>query len=302
MNGALGLTFAQSRPFGDADLAYIASLARQAAQALDRTVLFDEERRARERAERLASDLARLHAFAVSLGAATSTSEVGTLVCEQVKAMLGASACALYVPNGTELMELLHGASDGEESDGKPYWPETLETALHPLASLWLERDEDWVENDRYESLRAHGAPAAVLPLAVTGRPTGTLVAWFPEDSYPQESARRLLETMVRQATQPLDRLRLLESERQARLEAQISALRTHAPRGRGPPERRGDSRRCRGGARLGSPEPTGGGRGRGVLDRRGGGASRAPRLEQTRGRPNHPARRARALRGPSRR
>ncbi|MBA2294217.1 MAG: GAF domain-containing protein [Actinobacteria bacterium] len=231
VHGALGLTFAQSRPFGDADLAYIASLARQAAQALDRTILFDEERRARERAERLASDLARLHAFAVSLGAATSTSEVGTLVCEQVKAMLGASACAVYVPNGTELMELLHGASDDEESDGKPYWPETLEIALHPLESLWLERDEDWVENDRYESLRAHGAPAAVLPLAVTGRPTGTLVAWFPEDSYPQESARRLLETMVRQATQPLDRLRLLESERQARLEAQISALRTRTLR-----------------------------------------------------------------------
>ena len=229
--GALGLTFAEPRSFGEGDLAYVASVARQAGLALDRTILFEEEHRARERAERLAMDLTRLHTFAVSLAAATSTSEVGTLLCEQVKELLGADACAVYVPNGGELMELLRASGPDASPDAEPYWPDALESALHPASSVWLEHDDDWGGHDRYESLRRKGSPTAVVPLAVAGRPTGTLVAWFPVGGYPQESARRLFETMVRQATQPLDRLRLLESERRARLDAQTAALRTRTLR-----------------------------------------------------------------------
>lgn len=223
VRGALGLTFPRARSFGEADLAYAASLARQTAQALARTLLFDEEHEARQRAERLASELTRLHAFSLALGAATSTSEVGTLVCEQVKELLGASACAVYVPNGTEALELLRGLGDGSA----PSWPEELPTGLHPKASLWLQDESDWLANEPYAAdLRRTSLGTAVLPLDVAGRPAGTLVAWFPDGRYPLESARRLFETIVSQATQPLDRLVLLESERRARLDAQTATLR----------------------------------------------------------------------------
>ena len=223
LRGALGLTFPTARTFGEADRAYAASLARQTAQALARTLLFDEEREARQRAERLASDLTRLHAFSLALGAATSTSEVGTLVCEQVKELLGASACAVYVPNDTEALELLRGLGDSATAS----WPEQLATGLHPKASLWLQEESDWLVNEPYATaLRRPSLGTAVLPLDVAGRPAGTLVAWFPEGHYPHESARRLFETIVSQATQPLDRLVLLQSERRARLDAQTAALR----------------------------------------------------------------------------
>ena len=225
--GALGLTFPQARSFSEADRAYAASLARQTAQALARTLLFDEEHEARERAERLASDLTRLHAFAMALAAATSTSEVGATLCEQVKEMLGASACAVYVPNGTEALELLRGT--GNET--VPPWPASLAAGLHPPTSLWLRDESDWLASGPYGDLRSTTLGTAVLPLDVAGRPAGTLVAWFPEGAYPQESARRLFETIVRQATQPLDRLVLLESERRARLDAQTAALRTRTLR-----------------------------------------------------------------------
>lgn len=222
--GALGLAFAEPRSFDDGELAYVASLSRQAGQALDRAVLYEEERRARERAERLATDLTRLHAFATSLAAATSTEEIGELVCQQVKAMLGADTCAVYEPGEGEAMSLLRAAGDADD----PLWPTVLERSLHPSASVWLASEKDWAAHAEYTGLRRERAThAAVLPLSVSQEPAGTLVAWFPEDGFPEEGGRRLLETMVRQATQPLDRLRLLQSERRARLEAQTAVFRT---------------------------------------------------------------------------
>ena len=230
--GALGLSFAEGRTFRPADLEYVDSLARQAGLALDRTLLLEEEQRARMRAEQLAADLSRLHAFATSLGSATSTSEIGTLLCEQVKSVLGASACAVYEPDADDTFGLLHGSSRSVDGDGSPPedapWPMSLEGALNPAGSVWLASDDDWGSAEPYWVLRTPASLAvAVVPLAAGGQPIGMLVAWFSTDEFPEESGKRLLETMVRQATQPLARVRLLESERQARLDAQTAAQRT---------------------------------------------------------------------------
>ena len=54
------------------------------------------EQVARARAERLAGDLAQLHALATSLGAASTPSEVATLVAERVLAVSGAETIAVY--------------------------------------------------------------------------------------------------------------------------------------------------------------------------------------------------------------
>ena len=230
--GAIGLSFAEGRTFRPADLEYVESLARQTGLALDRTLLLEDEQRARARAEQLASDLSRLHAFATALGAATSTSEVGTLVCEQVKSILGASACAVYVPFESDQFQLLHGTGSltpglDPTPDG-PTWPACLDAALNPASSLWLATVDDWNGAEPYGVLRTpDGLAVAVVPLAAGGQPSGLLVAWFSTDEFPEESGKRLLETMVRQATQPLERVRLLESEREARLAAQTAAQRT---------------------------------------------------------------------------
>ena len=230
--GAVGLSFVEGRTFRPADLEYVDSLARQAALALDRTLLLENEQRARVRAEQLAGDLSRLHAFATSLGSASSTSEIGALLCEQVKSVLGAGACAVYEPDGDDRFRLLHGSSAAKRAagstDADAPWPLFLDAVLNPSGSLWLASEDDWTASEAYAVLRTPDAQAvAVVPLAAGGQPIGILVAWFSSDTFPEESGTRLLETMVRQATQPLARVGLLESERQARLDAQTAVERT---------------------------------------------------------------------------
>ena len=229
--GALGLSFSGSRTFRPAELEYVDSLARQAGLALDRALLLENEQRARMRAEKLAADLGRLHAFATSLGSATSTTEIGTLLCEQVRSVLGATACAVYEPDGDGRYQVLHGSSSAASADSSTDdapWPVALDAALAPTGSVWLASDDDWGDDAPYRALRATGSLAvAVVPLAAAGQQIGMLVAWFSAGEFPEESGKRLLETMVRQATQPLSRVRLLESERQARRDAQTAMQRT---------------------------------------------------------------------------
>ena len=128
--------------------------------------------------------------------------------------------------------QLLHGSSsaagaDGSAEDDAP-WPSSLDATLDPTASVWLASDDDWRSAEPYRDLRTPGSVAvAVVPLATGGERIGMLVAWFSTDEFPEESGKRLLETMVRQSTQPLARVRLLESERQARLDAQTAVQRT---------------------------------------------------------------------------
>ena len=161
---------------------YVESLARQTGLALDRTLLLEDEQRARARAEQLASDLSRLHAFATALGAATSTSEVGTLVCEQVKSMLGASACAVYVPFESDQFQLLHGTG----SLFRGHRPDARRPRVAGLPRRCAQPPEQPVAGDR-RRLERRGAlrsaadaqrarAVAVVPLAVGGQPSGLLV------------------------------------------------------------------------------------------------------------------------------
>ena len=145
--GAVGLSFAEGRTFRPADLEYVDSLARQAGLALDRTLLLEDEQRARVRAEQLAGDLSRLHAFATSLGAATSTSEIGTLLCEQVKSCSGRARARSTSPNGGDRFQLLHGSSAADReasSDARRALAALLDAALNPSGSLWLATEDDW--------------------------------------------------------------------------------------------------------------------------------------------------------------
>jgi serine phosphatase RsbU (regulator of sigma subunit) len=58
--GVLHMAFRHPRTFDEADRSFMQTLARQCAQALERTNLYEQEREAREQAERLASRLRRL--------------------------------------------------------------------------------------------------------------------------------------------------------------------------------------------------------------------------------------------------
>ena len=180
----------------------------------------ETEQIARARAERLAGDLAQLHALASSLGAASTTTEVAALVAGRVLAVAGAETVAVYDVgrSGGEPELLASVASDvalardedvvGPRAAAFPGDPPL------PDAPRWLDGDEE------------RGA-SATLPLVIEGSPVGVLVAQFRPGHLPDEGTRRLVETIAGQAAPPLERARLHESEHEARIQAEVSARRT---------------------------------------------------------------------------
>ena len=179
----------------------------------------ETEQIARARAERLAGDLAQLHALASSLGAASTTTEVAALVAGRVLAVAGAETVAVYDVgrSGGEPELLASVASDvalardedvvGPRAAAFPGDPPL------PDAPRWLDGDEE------------RGA-SATLPLVIEGSPVGVLVAQFRPGHLPDEGTRRLVETIAGQAAPPLERARLHESEHEARIQAEVSARR----------------------------------------------------------------------------
>ena len=124
------------------------------------------EQIARARAERLAGDLAQLHAVATSLGAASTASEVAALVAERVQAISGAETTVVfYVTPEGDLAPLASFASDaararerGRRGAGAAY------DGGVPAAPAWREEEDGVV---------------AAVPLLVEGDPIGLLVARY---------------------------------------------------------------------------------------------------------------------------
>ena len=183
----------------------------------------ETEQIARARAERLAGDLAQLHALASSLGAASTRTEIAALVAGRVLAVAGAETVAVYDVgrSGGEPELLASVASDvalarNEDAAGPGFVAFPGDAPL-PQAPRWL--DGDVGDEQR--------GPSATLPLMIESSPVGVLVAQFRPGHLPDEGTRRLVETIAGQAAQPLERARLHESEHEARIQAEVSARRT---------------------------------------------------------------------------
>ena len=172
------------------------------------------EQIARTRAERLAGDLAQLHAVAMSLGAASTASEVAALVAERVQAISAAETTVVFnVTPGGDLAPLAYFASDaararsGDDAERVPAYDGGV-----PAAPAWRDEDDGVV---------------AVVPLVVEGDPIGLLVARYAPERIPDDGTRRLVETIAGHAAQPLERAHLHEREHQARVQAELSGRRT---------------------------------------------------------------------------
>ena len=172
------------------------------------------ERVARARAERLAGDLAQLHAVVTALGAAATASEVATLVAERIHAISGAEITVVLevAPDG-DVTQLAAFASDAARARNGADEEVTLSyEAEVPTSPVW--RDEEDGE-------------LAVIPLVVEGNRIGLLLARYGPERIPDGGTRRLVETIAGHAAQPLERARLHEREHEARLQAEISGRRT---------------------------------------------------------------------------
>jgi signal transduction histidine kinase len=170
-----------------------------------------------------------LHSLTAALAQAISPSDVVSAVVRHAAAAFGAAGSVIgrRTPDGRQL-EIL--GADGMPADVGREWARFPISAPAPLAyvartgePLFLESEADWALH--FPELHAlavgvgHHANA-VVPLIVEGQPIGALGVAFASARTFDEEERALAMNVARQCALALERARLIESERDARAEA----------------------------------------------------------------------------------
>jgi GAF domain-containing protein len=239
--GVLSLINEPGRVVNDEDVALGTELARRAAAAIERSRLFEAERRTREQAERAVDRLARLQAIANALALAVTPDDVAEVVLTEAIPELGAGLRAVWlVEDDGETLRLLHqntlSAQLADKYQSVPIdadLPLTEAVRTHQLVEItsWDDRDA------RYPLIR--GAPSdshawAAIPLVAEGRALGGIVLGFTEARQFTDNERRFFAAVGDQCAQAIRRCQLFLGERNARerLELVTDTLR----RGLSPP------------------------------------------------------------------
>jgi GAF domain-containing protein/anti-sigma regulatory factor (Ser/Thr protein kinase) len=232
--GGVALAFLGPRAFSARDLDFVGSMARQAGQAFERARLLDAEHEARTRAERIAVSLAQLHALGTSLSRALSAADVSHAVATQIVAVLDARSAGVYVVShdGSRLERIGSVGDDIVETEAERTLPldgrVPVAEAVRAGAPVWVDRPGDWARYpDVDAALAAGGITLGAVPMMVDEGPIGAVYVTFHRPRRVDSEQRRFVETIGRQAAQPFDRVRLLESERSSRLLAERATERT---------------------------------------------------------------------------
>lgn len=231
--GVLGLSFNEPRYFDDDDKAFMVTLGRQCAQALERAKFYQAERESRRAAERIAEQTARLQAITRAFSEALTPEQVLQIVAQEGLKVVGALSCAVYLlDNQAEppILELAESAGLSEEI--KEGWgrfllndptigAEVVRTAqplfINSLATL--AQRYNYTERV-YEVLRGHAAFAG-LPMLVRGQLIGTIGFTFSQEQKFLADEQNFLQALVNACAQALERARLYKSESQARRETE---------------------------------------------------------------------------------
>ncbi|HEX2781928.1 MAG TPA: GAF domain-containing protein [Gemmatimonadaceae bacterium] len=226
--GVMAYAWLHPRAFPDEDREFFLALARQAAQALERSQLAEAEHRARNAAERM-------QALTAALSEAATRAAVGDVVMRYGVTALGAYAGVLALPtaDGREL-ELLSSTGYPEEacmSAGRR-WP--LDAAI-PIAEAARTREPVFVESPEawgkrylggYAPKQSESAAWAALPVDAGDAAAGALLWSYDRPHRFESGERALMLAIARQCTQALERARLYESEQAARAAAERAAQR----------------------------------------------------------------------------
>ncbi|MDF1502095.1 GAF domain-containing protein, partial [Roseisolibacter sp. H3M3-2] len=230
---AFALAFVGVREFSEGDRAFLALLAQQCAQALDRTRAYDVEREAADRAGRLQELTARLNR-------ATSRADIADAVFEGALAAVGADGGSLAIvrADGDDrpaYFDTLRAAGfDERERDRYRHFPvapgRPLSDAVLTGAPVFLGSPDAWraAYPDVAEELTPLGYRAFVaVPVVAGGRTLAALSLGFAAPRAFDDATRTFLDTVAEQCALALERQRLHEAElghaaRQAALLATI--------------------------------------------------------------------------------
>jgi signal transduction histidine kinase len=225
--GGLAFGFAHARAFPAAERAFAQTLAQQCAQALERSRLIASERAARTEAERAADRTSRLQTVTATLAAAVTMEDVAQAVIRYGLAAAGAVGgvvCRLD-DHGTAI-DRVWGLGYPEEGF-EDFRRMALSVALPPRdvvqtrAPVFIESAEAWLARYLPPPGMTVAEAAAALPLLVGDRLVGVIVLRFPSARRFTDDERIQLESVASQCAQALERARLHEAERAARMEAE---------------------------------------------------------------------------------
>lgn len=201
--------------FDERSLGILTTVGNQMAIALERAQLHDLLR------ERRFEEQEALLTLSQKLLGQTSTEGLEAFLVEEVRRLLGASACALLLPDGAEPEMLAFGAASGWRDDpvgagrriaidrqsrvGRVFLSQRPLTA--PVtASTPVSKMEQWAASEGFRAI-------AAVPLVVEANSAGVLVVHAREDREFDADDLRFLQLMANQAAIALEGRRLQQEE-----------------------------------------------------------------------------------------
>jgi hypothetical protein len=231
--GVITLAMTESRRrYEPQDLYLAEELARRAAVAIDNARLYQAEKWVRADAERAAARISRLQGVTVALANALTQDEVREV-------MLAEGVAALQADAGVLVM-LTADQSQLEVMGTVGYAPEVVEpfqsfpiAAPLPLADAVRKAEAVWCESlDAFRASYPQFAGSTVvrhqalvsLPLLVDERAVGALGLSFVQPQTFSPEDRAMMQTLVQQCTQALERTRMAAAMRWHRERAEVLA------------------------------------------------------------------------------
>ena len=229
--GALHLSFRPGRRLDRSERERLLTLVAQCSQSLERSELYEDERRSRVRAERL-------QRMTTLLSNALSTADVAYVVTDEVAGAVDATAVAVAAVHDGRITGTLAVSGDGGSLE-----PLLADDDEDDLASVAIRERRPLAYGSGAELLEAHpetpfervpGGPVLVVPLVAARRANALLVAAWSEPRPLADDERSLVAALAGQAAQALDRAGRFEMEQTVAETLQRSVLPTSLPRVQG--------------------------------------------------------------------
>jgi GAF domain-containing protein/anti-sigma regulatory factor (Ser/Thr protein kinase)/PAS domain-containing protein len=231
--GVLSLATVGDRSFSERDLELAREFAARAALALTNAYDFERERQAREAAERASERMGHLHRITAALAQAVTTDEVARAITIEGGAAFGADAAAtqLLTEDATGL-ELASATGHLAELIGRYGRVSTEQNvpaveAIRSAQVLWFESAEALaVRYPDHAQVRSGLEAVGFIPLIGHDRPLGLLSVSFEQPRRLSGEDRALIDVLLQQCGQALERARLYEREQEARRSAEEASRR----------------------------------------------------------------------------
>ncbi|HXJ18646.1 MAG TPA: GAF domain-containing sensor histidine kinase [Polyangia bacterium] len=175
----------------------------------------------------------RLMRVTAAIAEAVTADQVFQAIVGQTAAALGAASAGLWLVREGEPVARLRHATERSEARGRPMPTLPLDgPASFPIADAIRSGELIWIGSPdelraRYPQVSPPSSPGAhhavvCLPLAIPGRRLGALALTFDDERQLGDAERTFLLLIGRYSGQALERLRLLQDEKESRARAEL--------------------------------------------------------------------------------